>query len=118
VGYYPVHDYQVLAEFEGSRSQSITLTAQHVKTLSEHFSELYDAVYLGKRYHYKDSEFNLQCIRTDSVPRMYLNKRFVTFKDCDIPYLMSMLHLVQNQQAQYTLARDDVPYVLLAQASS
>jgi fructoselysine-6-P-deglycase FrlB-like protein len=32
---------------------------------------------------------------------------------------MGMLHIVQTQQAQYTLARDDdVAYVLLAQASS
>jgi hypothetical protein len=31
---------------------------------------------------------------------------------------MGMLHLVQTQQAQYTLARDDVVAYVLAQASS
>jgi hypothetical protein len=106
-------------EFGGSRSQSITLTAQHVNTLAEHLPELYDAVYLGKRYSYKDGEFKLQCSGTDSVARLYLNKRFVTLKDCDIRYLTGMLHLVQTQQTQYTLAREDVvAYVLLAQAAS
>jgi hypothetical protein len=80
IGLYPAHDYQVLSEFGGSRSQSITLTSQHVKTLAEHLPELYDAVYLGKRYRYKDGEFKLQCSGTDSVVRLYLNKRFVTLK--------------------------------------
>jgi hypothetical protein len=87
--------------------------------MAEHLPELCDAVYLGKRYSYKDGEFKLLCSGTESVARLYLNKRFVTFKDCDIRYLMVMLHLVQAQQAQYTLARDDVvAYVLLAQAAS
>jgi hypothetical protein len=97
VGYYPAHDYQVLAEFGGSRRQPITLTAQHVKTLVENLPELYDALNRGKRYRYKDGEFKLQCSGTDCVARMYLNKRFVTFKDCDIRYFMGVLHLVQTQ---------------------
>jgi hypothetical protein len=53
----------------------------HVKSLAEHLPELYDAVYFGKPYRYKDGEFKLQCSGTDSVARMYLNKPFVTFED-------------------------------------
>jgi hypothetical protein len=72
VGFYPAHDYQILVEFGGSRIQSIKRTYQHVSTLAEHLPELYDSVYLGKRYDYKDDEFRLQCSGTDSVFRMYL----------------------------------------------
>jgi hypothetical protein len=93
-GFYPAHDYQVLVEFGGSRSHSITLTTQHANTPAEHLPELYDAVYLGIRYRYKDGEFKLQCSGTDSVARLYLNKRFITFKDCDIRYLICMLYIV------------------------
>jgi hypothetical protein len=49
---------------------------------------------------------------------MYLNKQFVTFKGSDVRHLISMLNLVQNQQAQYTIARDDVVAYVLAQGSS
>jgi hypothetical protein len=80
VGIYPANDYQVLAEFEGSRSQSINLTAQHGKTLPEHLPQSYDDVYLGKRFRYKFGKFKLQCSGTDSVARMYLNKRFLLLK--------------------------------------
>jgi hypothetical protein len=63
--------------------------------------------------------FRLQCSGTDSVAGMYQNKRFVTFKRDDLRYLMNVLHLVQEQQRRYILARDDVvAYALLALGSS
>jgi hypothetical protein len=87
--------------------------------MAENLPESYDAVYLGKCYSYKDGEFRLHYSGTDSVPRLYLNKQSVILKDCDIRYLICMLHIVQAQQTQQTLARDDVvAYVLLAQAAS
>jgi hypothetical protein len=48
VGFYPAHDYQVLVELGGSRSQAITLTTQHLKTLVEHLPEFYDTVTSAK----------------------------------------------------------------------
>jgi hypothetical protein len=72
-------------------------------------------MYQGKRHIYKDDVFKLQCSGTDSVARMYQNKRFVTFKRDNLRYLMNMLYLVQDQQSRYILARDDVvAYALLA----
>jgi predicted AAA+ superfamily ATPase len=65
-------------------------------------------MYLGKRYTCKDDLFKLQCSGTESVVRMYQNKRFVTFERDDLRYLMNMLHIVQDQQSRYILARDDV----------
>jgi hypothetical protein len=72
VGLYPAQDYKIKVEFGGSRIQSKNLTGLHVKTLAEHFSEIYDAMYLGKRYNYKDDEFKLECSGNDSSARMYL----------------------------------------------
>jgi hypothetical protein len=75
-------------------------------------------MYLGKFYTCKDGVFGLQCSGTDSIARMYQNKRFVTFKRDNLRYLMNMIHLFQVQQTRYIPARDDVvEYALVAPRS-
>jgi hypothetical protein len=75
-------------------------------------------MYLGKRYKCKDDVLKQQCTGTANVARMYQNKRFVTFKRDELRYLINLLHLVQDQQSRYILARGNVAYTRLAQGSS
>jgi hypothetical protein len=39
---------------------------------------------------------------------MYQDKEFVNFKLADLRYMMKMIHIVQDQQNKYILARIDI----------
>ena len=60
VGFYPSENYQVLAEFGGSRIAPITLIEHHVRTLTEALLALCDAMQRGEPYTRKDSAFRLR----------------------------------------------------------
>jgi hypothetical protein len=106
VGFYPYGNYHVLAKFGGSRITPITLIEHHVSTMLEALPVLCEAMERCELYTRKDGSFRLRSSKTHNCAR--LSRKSVSFTLRDLLYMMTMLHMVEAQQSQYSLAQADV----------
>ena len=69
---------------------------------------LCDAMQCGELYTRNDGAFRIRIGKTHNSARLYHSRQCVSFKLADLRYMSTMLHMVEAQQRQYTLAQADV----------
>ena len=108
VGFYPARHYQPLVEIGSPKSASVLLTAQHVKTLSEHLPAQIDALWRGDFYNVMDGEFVMHSASPFNTAILTVdkkkNRRSVLIKLNDLRYLSYIFPMMENQLIKYTEA--------------
>jgi len=62
----------------------------------------------NEQYVCKDVAFRLNINGSNEVPRLNLEKQYISLRIADLQYLREMFHVVENQLNVYTLCLPDV----------